>query len=434
MPEIVNGKKQFLLSEFTSSLQRAIAKYYNNLYWIKAEISKLNYFPKSGHCYPELVENTNGKITAVCNAFIEKNIYTSLDRKFVATVGEPLHDGMKVVLLCKLCFSNTRGVRLEIRDIDINSLIGEQERIRLNTITSLKSEGIFARNKIHTLPHIINNIAIVSVESGKGYADFSTIIKTASSIKFNIVLFSAQMTGTMAAANITNALQKIKNQYEKFDAVCIIRGGGGESSLQCFNDTTLAREVATFPLPVLTGIGHVTNNTVVEEIAYKSFVSPSDLATFLVEERKKELTRFCNITTNIATLMQRSIYNKARQLDIPCNNLHYKFDVIFARKEQKKDICTTRIFRLLAYLLQKKQQLVDDIGRRIHNGTKKTMEMRAANVERMKMIAEPVNDFKIMINGKFANSIRNAKEGDVIRLFTNDGVVTANITSVNIKN
>lgn len=433
MPEIVNGKKQYLLSEFTSSLQRAIAKYYNNLYWIKAEISKLNYFPKSGHCYPELVENNNGKITAVCNAFIEKNIYTTLDQKFVAAIGEPLHDGMKVALLCKLCFSNTRGVRLEIRDIDINSIIGEQEKIRLNTINTLKIEGVFARNKIHTLPRIINNIAIISVESGKGYADFSTIIKTAANIKFDIVLFSAQMIGTMAAANITNALQKIKNQHEKFDAVCIIRGGGGESSLQCFNDTTLAREVATFPLPVLTGIGHVTNNTVVEEIANKSFVSPSDLATFLVEGRKKEFTRFCNLTANIAMRMRRSLYNQARCLDIPCNGLHYKFDVIFARKEQKKDMCSARIFRLLMSLLQKKQQLVDEIGHRIHKATQKTMEMRAANVNRIKTIAEPINEFKIMLNGKITNSIRNAKEGDVIRLFTNEGIVTANITSVNIK-
>ena len=167
MSEIVDGKKVFTLSELAASIQRAFGTYYNQNYWLKAEISKLNFFTRSGHCYPELSETNDGGIAAAFTGFIRKDIYKALNAKFLSTIGEPLHDGMKVVAQCSVHFSTTRGVRLTINDIDINAILGEQARLRMETVDCLKSEGVFARNKSLVLPRIIKNIAIVSVNQAR---------------------------------------------------------------------------------------------------------------------------------------------------------------------------------------------------------------------------------------------------------------------------
>lgn len=452
MSEIVDGKKVFTLSELAASIQRAFGTYYNQNYWLKAEISKLNFFGRSGHCYPELSETNDGNISAAFTGFIRRDIYKALNAKFLSTIGEPLHDGMKVVAQCSVHFSTTRGVRLTINDIDINAILGEQARLRMETVNRLKSEGVFARNKTLSLPRIIKNIAIISVESGKGYADFMSIISTTNGFHIGAKLFPALMMGPESAKQMTSALEQIEQRASDFDAVCIIRGGGGENTLQCFNDLTLCRKIALFPLPVMAGIGHATNRTVAEEVANISSVSPSELANFLIDRYSGEVAKFRTLTNKIALLLKRSLQSKSSALDAPVKAIHYKYKVVFRRKMERIDGAKNairqkinNIFVRRRYALhsiasriavasngvcQKCRQRVETIEQQVHGVTVKQIPILSARQPQMRMAAEPVGGVCIMRDKQVINNISELHEGDVIRIITADGAAIATISAI----
>ena len=457
MPEIVDGKKVFTLGEFAASIQRAIGKFYNSSYWLKAEISKLNFFPRSGHCYPELAESHDGNTTAAFSGFIHNKTLQKLNSKFQSTIGEPLHDGMKIVAQCTVHFSTTRGIKLTINDIDINAILGEQARMRMETVERLKSEGLFARNRALHLPRIIKKIAIISVESGKGYADFMSIISTSNGFQIGTKLFPALMMGPEAAGQMVSALERIKENVADFDAVCIIRGGGGENTLQCFNDLTLCRAIALFPLPVMTGIGHATNRTVAEEVANISLVSPSELANFLIDRYSDEVAKFRTLTNKIALHLKHSLQSKSSALDAPVKAIHYKYKVVFSRKMERIDGAKnairqkiSNIFVRRRYVLhsiasrmaiasngvcQKSRQRVENIEQQLHGATVRQIPILSVRQQQMKMAAEPAGGFCIMRDMQVITNISELHEGDVIRLITADGAAIATISAVepNIK-
>ena len=455
MPEIVDGKKIFTLGEFAASIQRAIGKFYTGQYWLKAEISKLNLFPRSGHCYPELSESVDGNLAAAFTGFIHKANYQKLNEKFLGSIGEPLHDGMKVVAQCSVHFSTTRGIRLTINDIDINSILGEQARKRKETVERLKSEGVFARNKTHVLPRIIKRIAIISVESGKGYADFMSIINATNDFLIVTRLFPALMMGAEAAGQMSSALDRIREHSADFDAVCIVRGGGGENTLQCFNDQELCRKIALFPLPVMTGIGHATNQTVAEEVSNLSFVSPSELANFFIDRYSGEITRFRTLTNKVALLLQRGLQSKSKGLNVPVKNLRYKYCVAFRRKMERIDGSRSsikqkidKIFVRRRYLMQtvvsrivlaanglsqKSRQCVESIENKLHGSTIRRFPLSAGQQTQVMMAAEPSSNYIIMRGEQLISSISELSEGDIVRIISPEGTAVAEIKSTDVK-
>jgi len=455
MPEIVDGKKIFTLGEFAASIQRAFGKFYGSSYWLKAEISKLNLFPRSGHCYPELSESEDGKVSAAFTGFINKKDLQKFNDKFIKAIGEPLHDGMTIVAQCSVHFSATRGVRLTINDIDINAIIGEQARKRQETVELLKNEGVFSQNKFVPLPRIIRNIAIVSVESGKGYADFMSIMSTPNGFHIGTQLFPALMMGPESAGQMSSALDKISERAAEFDAVCIIRGGGGENTLQCFNDLALCRKIASFPLPVMTGIGHATNRTVAEEVANMSFVSPSELANFFIDRYSNEIARFRTLTGKIALLLRRTLQGRSTKLIAPIKSLRYKYSVVFRRKTEQIDSAkntihltikgvfdrrryavhaiASRVAVAASGLCQKSRQQVENIESQMHGVTVKQFPILSAHPLQMRMAAEPSGGVSIVRGSQVIDNISELQVGDVIRIISNEGIATATITDTEFK-
>lgn len=277
-------RKAHSLLELTENIKLQIEKTYGTAYWIKAEINKLNYYPQSGHCYPELVEKSNGKIVAEIRGFLFRNTYEEIDQNFRNQTGNPLSDGMEVLLLCRVSYDPKYGLSLYISDIDASFTQGEMARLRAEAIQRLKAEDIFDLNKRKTLPKLISKLAIISVETSKGWRDFSETIQAGKyADQINCQLFPAKLQGDVAIISITKALDKIALHQERFDAVAIIRGGGGDTGMDCYDSFELAKTVATFPIPVLTGIGHSTNLTVVEMCGYQNLITPTALAHFVIE-------------------------------------------------------------------------------------------------------------------------------------------------------
>ena len=285
MSETINQRKVFTLIEVTTSIQRTIEERYKSVFWVKAEMNKLNHYSHSGHCYPELVEKTNGKVIAQMKANIWKSDFDRINHNFFSVLKEPLKDGIKILFCATIGFDSSHGLSLRILDIDPSFSLGELEKEKQESMERLRREGIFNANKALKLPLLPQRIAIISVETSKGYSDFINVIENNPwGYKFFRFLFPSVLQGEKSIVSICNQLKRIKKVTKHFDVVAIIRGGGGDVGLSSYNNYDLAKEIAQFPIPVLTGIGHSTNETVTEMVSYKNAITPTELADFLIQK------------------------------------------------------------------------------------------------------------------------------------------------------
>lgn len=285
MPEVVESKTVFSLLEVTKSIQKTIADRYKSLYWIKAEMNKLNHYKHSGHCYPELVEKKDGKIVAEIRSILWKTDFDRINNQFIHLLNEPLRDGITILFQAGVSYDPLYGLSLRIVDIDPTFVLGELEKEKKESIARLQKEGLFDANKRLPFPLVPKRLAIISVETSKGLSDFFKIIShNPWGYKIETTLYPALLQGDKSIPSIIRQLAVIAEQLAKYDAVAIIRGGGGEVGLSSYNNYALSKAIAIFPIPVLTGIGHSTNETVSEMVAFKNAITPSELADFLIQK------------------------------------------------------------------------------------------------------------------------------------------------------
>jgi len=290
------------LAELALMIEGVIAEAFNRGYWVKAEMAKLNLYPESGHCYPDLVEKEGRTVKAQMRGTIWAGNYQRISRKFLDITREPLKDGLQILCFATVKFHPQYGLSLQISDIDPTFTLGQMARERLETIRRLKEEGVFGQNKQLPFPLLPKRIAIISVSTSKGYSDFIKILESYSDkYRFRVSLFPALLQGDKAVDSITRQLNAIRKYSDLFDVVAIIRGGGGDVGLSCYDDYRMAREVAAFPLPVLTGIGHSTNETVVEMVAAGNKITPTDVAYSIVRQFENFSARLDEISGIIFT-------------------------------------------------------------------------------------------------------------------------------------
>lgn len=322
-------KKVYNLSNVTKAIENVIKTHCNKTIWIKAEIVKLNYYSQSGHAYPDLVEKKDGKILAEIRGNIWSSNFEQINKKFKSVLNEGLGDNMTIVCLATVSYSSVYGLSLNITDIDPSYTLGELAKQKIETIIKLKEENIFTLNKGKILPVLPKTIAIISVESSKGYSDFmNVIINNSWGYKFHYLLFPAILQGDRATTTIIAQLDKIKKYANVFDFIAIIRGGGGDIGLSCYDDYTLAKAIASFPIPVLTGIGHSTNETVSELVSYKSFITPTKVAEFLLQQYhnfsvpiKENIEKINNCISNLFNKQTSNIKETARLFNSITNRL-----------------------------------------------------------------------------------------------------------------
>ncbi len=299
-----DDRRIFSLLEITQSLRSVIERNYTGTYWIKAEIARLNFYPRSGHCYPELVEKAGNIIKAQMRANIWASDYQNISNNFQNIVGEELKEGINILFRASITFHPVYGLSLNIVEIEPSFTLGEMAREKQQTIEKLISEKLFDKNKSTHLPLLPSQIAVVSVETSKGYHDFRNIINNHHrqfAIKYK--LFPAILQGDRAVETISAQLRIIRKNADDFDAVAIIRGGGGDIGLNCYDNYQMAKEVALCPIPVITGIGHSTNQTIVETIAWENKITPTDIAYFFINKFE---TFFNRLEDNRKTLVNNA--------------------------------------------------------------------------------------------------------------------------------
>ncbi|MFB5945585.1 exodeoxyribonuclease VII large subunit [Albibacterium profundi] len=309
-------RKIFSLSQVAKSIQKTLADRYGSAYWVKAEMNKLNHYSHSGHCYPDLVEKRDGKVIAEMRSILWKSDFQGINQRFLEILNEPLKDGVAVLMLVNISFDPIYGMSLRILDIDPSFSLGELAREKQESIARLQKERIFDANKRLKFPVLPKRLAIISVETSKGYADFLKIIdNNPYNYKFEYKLFPALLQGDKAVQSIIEQLYTISSLTEEFDAVAIIRGGGGDIGLSCYNNYDLAKEIAIFPLPVLTGIGHSTNETVSEMVAFKNAITPSELADLLIQRFHEFAVPVLNAEEYLKTRIGEYIKDRKTEVD-----------------------------------------------------------------------------------------------------------------------
>lgn len=327
-------KKVYTLLSVTQAVEKVINTWCSRAIWIKAEIVRLNYYSQSGHAYPDLVEKRDGKIVAEMRGNIWSSNLENIRSKFRATLNEELGDNMTIVCLATVKYSSLHGISLNITDIDPGFTLGELAKQRAETIKKLTEEKIFGLNKEKKLPSLPKNIAIISVDTSKGYSDFMNVLSNNSwGYRFHTLLFPAVLQGEKAVSTIIAKLEIIKKYSDVFDTVALIRGGGGEVGLSSYDDYPLAREIALFPIPVLTGIGHSTNETVAGLVSYRNFITPTKVAEFLIQQ-------YHNFLVPVEVCVERLNYLSESMLDKQTSNIRE----------------TARLFSSITYRLFDKQK------------------------------------------------------------------------------
>jgi exodeoxyribonuclease VII large subunit len=270
------------------------------VYWVIGELSDFRLAPQ-GHAYFELVEKQGNQVLGKIKANLWQFTYRTVAARFESVTGSGLKNGMKVLAQVVVNFHPLYGLSVNVKDIDPSFSLGERARLRQETLEKLTQDGLLRLNARHTLPTVIQKIAIISSPSAAGYGDFVNQIESNSeSYKIYHKLYPSTMQGNDAVSSIIASLIRIFEELEKTkpDVVIIIRGGGAQLDLDCFDDIRLAIAIAKFPLPVITGIGHERDETIADLIAHTRCKTPTAVAEFILasfrefeENLKLSLTR-----------------------------------------------------------------------------------------------------------------------------------------------
>ncbi len=285
-------------------------------YWLIAEISelKVNY---SGHCYLEFIQKNEKteRIEARARAVIWANVFRMVQPYFETTTGQSFSEGIKVMVRVVVEFHEVYGLSLNVVDIEPTYTVGEVALRKQKIIEKLQKEGVLEMNKELELPYLLNRIAIISSKTAAGLQDFQDQLQNnPSGLRFYTKLFPAVMQGNEAENSIIDQMDRIFQVAEHFDAVVIIRGGGAQADLDCFNNYWLAYHVTQFPLPVLTGIGHEQDDSVVDMVANTRLKTPTAVAEFLVDHMSIAEDELLSVEEAILTKSREVIGDKKAEL------------------------------------------------------------------------------------------------------------------------
>lgn len=305
----------YTLRQLNLMVRDAIAMQLPDEYWVEAELSECR--ERGGHCYMELVEKDDRSNTPIARASAKcwRQTWQMVQPYFERTTGQPLRAGLKVLLKVYAQFHEAYGFSWIVTDIDPTYTLGDMARRRQEIIRQLKEEGVFDLQRELRLPLFAQRIAVISASNAAGYGDFCRQLEdNGYGFHFTIQLFPAIMQGEQVESSIINALNQIYNDISHYDVVCILRGGGATADLSGFDTLALAENVAQFPLPVITGIGHDRDESILDMISHTRVKTPTAAATLLVDNLLRVLDRIERAQTFVSHFVSDSIHRHQQHI------------------------------------------------------------------------------------------------------------------------
>ena len=333
------------LYELQSRIQGALAENFAGKYWVRAEVSECKLNP-AGHCYLTLVEKTegDGALRARVSAIVWASSWRLIGPYFERETGEQIAVGMKILVQAQVQYSELYGLSLIITDIDPSFTLGELEMARRQTLLRLEKEGMLDLNAQLPLSALPRRFAVITSETAAGWRDFRHHLHDNEyGFRFATTLFQATMQGSDAPASIIAALDAVASRENEFDAVLILRGGGGASDLVCFDDYDLAVNVAQFPLPVLTGIGHDHDHHIIDEVAHTYVKTPTALADYIIDLFAAADYELSSLATRLRLALESKLSRSEAQLEAQLIRIRSAVALRYALEEKRLETLVLRV-------------------------------------------------------------------------------------------
>lgn len=356
----------YTLYQLNNLVRETLERSLDQLYWVEAELSECR--ESSGHCYMELVQKGIDGNTPVARASAKcwRSTWSGVRPRFERATGQSLHAGMKVLLKVGAQFHEAYGFSWIVYDIDPNYTMGDMARRRQEIINTLKEEGVFDLNRSLAVPMFAQRIAVISSATAAGYGDFCNQLNNNEyGFFFRTRLFPATMQGEQVEESVIAALDGINQCIDDFDVVVIIRGGGGTADLSGFDTLRLAENVANFPLPIITGIGHDRDESVLDMISCQRVKTPTAAADFLI-------ANLLDVLNHINDMGQRIVSHVRQRMDYERERLAH-FQAVLpvavrlktAREESAINTLNLRLGNAINMRLEKENYRLDILSRRI---------------------------------------------------------------------
>ena len=310
------------LYDLNALVRRCLEQCLPDEYWVQAELSEVRTHPATGHCYMEFVQKDprGNNLVAKARGVIWSNVFRLLRPYFEESTGQAFEAGIKVLVQVSVSFHELYGFSLTVHDIDPTYTLGDMARRRREILKQLEDEGVLTLNKELLMPVLPRRVAVISSPTAAGYGDFRHQLEhNPRGYAFQVTLFAAAMQGDRVEASILEALDAINSRVEQFDVVVIIRGGGATSDLSCFDTYLLAAACAQFPLPIITGIGHERDDTVLDSVAHVRVKTPTAAAEYLIVRMDEAADRLNDLVVRLHEGVTARLEQERRRL-YQCRN------------------------------------------------------------------------------------------------------------------
>ncbi len=410
------GDRNYMeLLELQTRIKESIASAFPGRYWVKGEIASFS--PRSnGHCYLSLTQSRGGRSIAEARAMIWSWKYPQLKNFFESSTGEPLRTGITVLVQVQVNFSELYGVSLFIENIDPAFTLGEKALERKKAIEKLTAEGYMEMQKELALPDLPYRLAVITSKTAAGYQDFRNhLLNNPEGYAFHLDLYEALMQGEQAPASIMEALEEVAEKG--YDAVLILRGGGSELDLACFDDYNLAVAIATLPVPVITAIGHDKDVHIADMVAHASVKTPTALADLFLEAYEAQDAILDRLAQRVSSAIQRRLGS----LEMPLQR------------------CIARISRGLLQKYADVARLKDNAVHRLQFAAQARVSAEVSRVALKEALITASDPRKILGLGyvlvtgkdnKVLKTVDKVTVGDRIGVRFNDGSLTARVDEV----
>jgi len=423
------------LFELNSLVRQLLETEMSNEYWVEAELSEVH--ESKGHCYMELVQKNEFSTTPIARASAKcwRSTWTMLQPYFERATGQRLHAGIKVRLKVYAQFHEAFGFSWIVSDIDPNYTLGDMARRRQEIIRKLKEEGIFDMQRELQLPTFCLNIAIISSATAAGYGDFCQQLKE-SGFAFLTTLFPAIMQGEQIEQSVISALESIydtqvSNSKAPFDCVVIIRGGGGTADMSGFDTLALAENVAQFPIPIITGIGHDRDECILDMVSHTRVKTPTAAAAFLVEnaQRVLDLINDCEQHITNAAQSQLSLYNS--RLSIISSRIPTLFSLAKTKHESRLEHISQLLTHSIERHLDSQQNRIAILSSRLMPLANQLLTTANHKLDMLQQTAISLDPQLILkrgysittLNGKAVHDGKQLKPGDEIETRLEQGTI-----------
>lgn len=427
--------KALSLFELNNLVHEALEATFDHTYWLTAELSECR-VAANGHCYVELVEKDNDSRVLIAKARgnIWRNTYPLLAATFEHETGQKLQPGLKILVEAKVTFHELYGYALNIIDIDPTYTLGDMARKRKEILAQLEADGVLTLNKELALPRPLSRIAVISSSTAAGYGDFCDQLEK-SPYRFTTRLFPAIMQGEHVEESVIEALDSIAEEQEAWDAVVIIRGGGAVSDLNGFDTYLLAANVAQFPLPVLTGIGHERDDTIIDVVAHTRLKTPTAVAAFLIERQRDEYETLLQMEKNLQQNICRKLEKERNRFEQ--NGRRYQMATAsYCHREKANLLKLTSLLEKQIFQLIQQQQFQLNSLQQVYEKAVATQisheQIKLASIGKQLALAGPERILKMGFSityhqGKAVKSASLLKSGSRLTTRLAEGSITSTV-------